>query len=68
MNIPNVEEVEVTTDPMQMIIVHVNRHIRALNTCDNLPIKGAREDMAIRYEEVSHVTCSNASRSAAMLD
>lgn len=31
-------------------------------------MSGARDDMAIRYEEVNHVTCSKASRSAAMED
>ena len=56
------------TDPIQINMVEKNMHRRGLNTWHSRPIKGAREDMAMRYEEVNQLAVSNASRSAAMED
>jgi hypothetical protein len=49
-------------------MVEKNMQSRGLKTCESRPIKGASEDIAIRYDEVSHVASSKASRSEAIAD
>jgi hypothetical protein len=66
MNISKVRDKEVMMLPAQMIKVEQKRQRRPLKTCDRRPISGAREDMAIKYEDVSQLTFSKASRSAAI--
>ena len=68
MNISNVFEVATMKVPAAMMTVEMNMQSLGLKTWDNRPINGARDDMAMRYDDVSHVTLSNASRSAAMAD
>lgn len=55
-------------DPIDMAIVEKNMHNRGLKTWHSLPIRGAREDMAMRYDEVNQLAFSKASRSAAIDD
>jgi hypothetical protein len=61
-------EIPVMAVPIQIKTVEKNMQSRGLNTCESRPIRGASEDMAMRYDEVSHVAFSNASRSAAIDD
>jgi hypothetical protein len=67
-NCLNVEEVAVTIDPTVMMRVEPNMQRRGLKTWDSRPNNGASPDMAIRYEDVSQLACSKASRSAAIDD
>ena len=48
MKCSNDTEVDVTTDPIHIIIVEQNMHSRGLKTWHSLPMRGARDDMAIR--------------------
>lgn len=63
-----VVESPVMAVPIHIRVVEKNMQSRGLNTCDNRPIRGANDDMAIKYDEVSHVAFSNASKSAAIED
>lgn len=47
-NISNETEVDVMIVPMHIMIVEENKQMRELKTWDSRPIKGAREDMAMR--------------------
>jgi len=48
MKCSNDMDVDVMTDPMHIIMVEKNMHSRGLKTWHSLPIKGARDDMAMR--------------------
>jgi hypothetical protein len=67
-NILKVFASPVTKVPIQINMVEKNMQSRGLKTCESRPIKGASEDIAIRYDEVSHVASSKASRSEAIAD
>ena len=56
------------TDPTLMSIVEKNIHRRGLKTWQRRPIRGPRDDMAIKYAEVNQLAFSNASKSAAIDD
>lgn len=47
-NVSKETAVAVMVVPMQIIMVEQNMQRRGLNTWDNLPIKGAIDDMAIK--------------------
>ena len=55
MNMVKVFERPVIKVPKLMRRVEKNMQSRGLKTCERRPINGAREDIAIRYEDVSHV-------------
>jgi len=64
----NDTEVEVMINPVLINMVEKNMHRRGLNTWHSRPIKGASDDMAMRYADVNQLAFSNASKSAAMED
>jgi hypothetical protein len=68
MNILNEPEVAMMRVPAEMSRVEKNMQSRGLKTWDKRPMRGARDDMAMRYDEVSQLTLSNASRSEAIAD
>jgi hypothetical protein len=48
MKCSNDTDVDVITDPILINMVEKNMHSRGLNTWHSRPIKGARDDIAIR--------------------
>jgi len=64
----NDTEVDVMINPTLINMVEENMHNRGLNTWLSLPIKGASDDMAMRYADVNQLAFSKASKSAAMDD
>ena len=61
-------DIDVIIHPRQTITVDTNMHKRGEKSWHSRPDKGAMLDIAIKYEEVSQLASSNASKSAAIAD